>query len=585
MPCVVDNSLYGQIEQDLEVQSQKTLHTAPIEQQQEWVKQKVQQKISSDARSVEKENSGALTYVGPEFTLNEKGNIYYPEYDASLDELFARQEKYRASDCDSKEKAASLLMQQAFKDGAREVVMPSWYVNKETGKQEIRDIIIMRWDGTKGTSEIHNIAPDNNFLSLEQAKERIQERFKKVELTEPIHDVYIFSDTVMNKAETSAIVHTVEAEFVERKQLEVRLELKSLGDTRKEHIEAPRDAHTMPLMKDRQVAISTLAFAKTEQGKAPERKYIPPFFAKLVDGIMPIAKEIPKKKPEEIVPKAIKTEQVSTVSVEKKGIGIKKKEKKVKREKKVLYASEISIRESVISGRSEKKKKHEKKIKEHVSKKHRNPETVQIEKEKKKVRKEKRKLKSREQKIKKKEIPVTKEVRQKTKKERKEKKERKRKEALRSVVKKVLKELRRIEKKKQKITPYPKEYLGTSVKTDQILRRREKQTHQLIEKQTTIHFIIALILWRVMYAKGEEKEKMSTLVLSKSKEEKQNNLGEAEETEQTPWVLFSIVWYMTMVREQGKRQQPKKKKKRTENLSGIVYSYEKHMNKGEVFVL
>ena len=96
------------------------------------------------------------------------------------------------------------------------------------------------------------------------------------------------------------------------------------------------------------------------------------------------------------------------------------------------------------------------------------------------------------------------------------------------------------------------------------LHRKEKQDAQERKdgvRKTVLEFIRAWILFSLYKYNFHGKpslENMGTVVFRKK-------IGKEEQScqESSPWILLSIIWYLTMIREQGKVPiLPKKKKKK-----------------------
>lgn len=87
-------------------------------------------------------------------------------------------------------------------------------------------------------------------------------------------------------------------------------------------------------------------------------------------------------------------------------------------------------------------------------------------------------------------------------------------------------------------------------------------------REETVGLRIAWMVWMMLHnAKktGFHPAKMQGEIL--------NTKNISRESEPTPWVLLSIIWYLTAIREQGMKNYPVKKKRRTLPRQGIIFAF------------
>ena len=102
------------------------------------------------------------------------------------------------------------------------------------------------------------------------------------------------------------------------------------------------------------------------------------------------------------------------------------------------------------------------------------------------------------------------------------------------------------------------------------LRRSEKRetkkdsSIQRKEREAVAGMVFGWMVWVIL----EKKNILSEKIVSKKRVYKERN-----KQEPTPWVLLSIIWYLTAIREQGMRNNPMKKKRRKLPKKGIIFAF------------
>lgn len=126
-------------------------------------------------------------------------------------------------------------------------------------------------------------------------------------------------------------------------------------------------------------------------------------------------------------------------------------------------------------------------------------------------------------------------------------------------------ELRRIarrEVKKDSVKVQP-------LKTERVEPFKErKQSIQRKEREAVAGMVFGWVVWMMLTRKDNETPKNIIIRhrLASQDDVLQNKV-------ETPWVLLSIIWYLTAIREQGMHNYPIKKKRRTLPKKGVIFAY------------
>ena len=167
-----------------------------------------------DKASKPQDKEGSAIAPGPDFIIKD-GGIYYPEYGKSLQELLENTKRVQPELYDEKQHATLTMVERAFVNGATIVSHVSHHM--DGGKEAIRDQIILRWnpDTQKGTMEIRNIALDGNFHSIEEAIDIMGTTLPGATTIHPVEGVGIITDVALNTETVSSVLksHTVGYEY------------------------------------------------------------------------------------------------------------------------------------------------------------------------------------------------------------------------------------------------------------------------------------------------------------------------------------------------------------------------------------
>ncbi len=150
-----------------------------------------------DMKSVKSyENSEAKEYVAGTFTMY-GGEIIYDQSGRSANELQERARKYKPQEYSEGVHKTILLAQAALNAGATEVSHISYYGDGEGEK--IRDEVILRREGDKGKIIVRKIADKGEYHTTDSARAAMREMHQgKVEIT-LAPGVFIFSDQALPK--------------------------------------------------------------------------------------------------------------------------------------------------------------------------------------------------------------------------------------------------------------------------------------------------------------------------------------------------------------------------------------------------
>lgn len=155
------------------------------------VARKLRPKFKADLASVTSERANFSEYEGPEFTVDELGRVYYPAYGRGMVELNERTRDLTPEQYIPAQHKASLLVEQAFREGATRVVTAFFRPGGDH-----RDLVEMIFDPVtrKGKTKVINTAPDGNYHSFEKMSEIAQGRFADLTPVKPIEHVFILAD-------------------------------------------------------------------------------------------------------------------------------------------------------------------------------------------------------------------------------------------------------------------------------------------------------------------------------------------------------------------------------------------------------
>lgn len=152
-------------------------------------------------------------YAGPEFTVTPDGQIYYPQYGTTLEQLHQNQLKRTPDKYSATEHATSRSIQAAFREGAT-VVVTSYARN---GKDN-RDLLVMEIDPVtkKGRTRIVNTALNGEYHTFSGIREIAKKRFNN--LTEIAHqeNIFLLTDKSISRQKIKQSLRVVEQRQMNR---------------------------------------------------------------------------------------------------------------------------------------------------------------------------------------------------------------------------------------------------------------------------------------------------------------------------------------------------------------------------------
>jgi hypothetical protein len=514
---------------------------------------------------------------GPEFTLTESDVLFKNQ---SLHAMYEKQQNLMPEEYNTEEHATVLSAFQSLRDGVKQAAHIVHHYN-ENGKLDIRDVVVLTYDHETNTGQMHilNISQEGkNHRSLESAREAMQTRLGGFKEELKTDRVFLF---VREEAPIDPVSLFREKSHAPEIHERTIISLNDYGQ------EPSREVPIIQPAKEAIPFIRPVFQADNNKENVPFR--LPSFLQRLMgrdeNGKL-IKKEKPTKKKgktiivydnghKEIQRSKSKEETSSVVSrIEKQ------KEKADEKKKSITFAQQTGVgvggalllldaltQPILPLTRSEKKEIRKAKWRTEQ----RTSRGFSIKKERAKRentrlapaspnRGESRRVKRLRNKEKLKTIFTLKEKRRKEL--RKEKKQ-----AVGSKEKRNKEKPGIHAKKLRLITVFEK--VSRKIHKEVIGAKRKQERNSIGQKETVrrsiLEFTRAWILFMLLRSSSFEKQrhekKENVLFIRK------NNKEEKTIHESSPWILLAIIWYMTMIREQGKVVVlPQKKRKKKKNV-------------------
>jgi len=568
---------------------------------------------------------------GPQFSFTEDGDIRFSDYPETLNTMYKNQKALRPEQYNKEEHQTVLSAFQALRNGAEQAAHVVHHYN-DRQELDIRDVVVLTFDHQTDTGRMHilNISQEGkNHKTLESARDAMQKRLGGFEEEMKTDSIFLFVrektpvDPVSLFRERSDINSIRERKIMTLSDHEKQIRTSATIQPAKEAVpqlrtvlNADKDSHIpfrIPLFLQR-------LMGRDEKGELSQQREHKEKKSKNVivydKGFHEKQRGIPSKEIFSVLSRIEKQKQKieegkrGIVCAEKTGVGIggalfllrkeaerpplrlSKKEKRELRKMKnlpaTLHPSETPylLRTGVVMQAGEIKRQRYKDIK---------------------------KLSNKDMKMQRKKETKRQRIKETKKLSEKEMKKQKNKETLHIVFS--LKEKKRKQPRQEK-----KLIIASKEKRNKILfkkHERELGLHTVLEK------ITRKIRKEVIYAKGKQERKiirpkesvrgsileftrvwilfmlLRPSFIEKQQHEKKENVlfirknNKEEKTihEFSPWILLSIIWYLTMIREQGKAVIiPKKKKKKNSrgkkkrkllqarhsqwiSQQGIIYAY------------
>jgi len=528
-----------------------------------------------DDESYEHRDALGIEGKGPEFTLTESDALFKNQ---SLHAMYEKQQNLMPEEYNTEEHATVLSAFQSLRDGAKQAAHIVHHYN-ENGELDIRDVVVLTYDHKTNTGQMHilNISQEGkNHQTLKSARDAMQQRlggFKEEVKTERVF-LFVRTDTIVNP---------VSLFRGQSDSLEVReRNIVSLHDYWK------KSEFELKSSRQPQEAISFSRPILREDTIKTEIPFRLPFFLQRLMGRDEKGKLIHDEKQNEKDQKKVfgrknRIQEISKadppnekhpafVRIEKQITQIDEKKKAIVFAEKtgVGIGGALSILDTLTKPVKPITKNEKREIRKETKRQKRKETRLAPASP---DRGESRRVKRLRNKEKLKTIFTLKEKRRKEL--RKEKKQ-----AVESKEKRNKEKPGIHAKKLRLITVFEK--VSRKIHKEVIGAKRKQERNSIGQKETVrrsiLEFTRAWILFMLLRTSSFEKQrhgkKENVIFIGKTnKEEKTIH-------ESSPWILLSIIWYMTMIREQGKAViLPKKKKKKKNPPSPRLRRARKKMRK------
>lgn len=559
--CEQEDKLYSDIEGHEAKKLISTTHVSDAVAH-EMAHQTVSYRKDVDERYKDNDRQG-LEGQGPNFEFTADGNIFFPEYKDSLRDMYERQRILRPKEYDVKEYETVWLAYQSLKDGATQAAHIVHHYDKN-GQVDVRDVVVLTFDhdAKKGTMHSLNISNNGeNHHSLESAYDAMKTRLDGfgeavqkddtcvlVREESAINPVSLFHQKLcVVQEKTSIPTNELRNELVQIYMINLRLEERPSVD---QNIPIHIPFYLQKLL------------SRDEKGELVERPTEKQDLKQKHN--RPLFKEASLEKPHTVLhaPETQKDNLVGFLIEEKKIIADRKKDKNPLQ---VLFERKKVAGSQETSQKDKKEKTHFKK-EIHVDRVElaRQIEVIKdVSIPSKRERKILYKERKRERKVRKRHIRLFEQFRNMIKMFEKRKRE-------------DIKKHRYMERKiLGKKGPRKQEHTTFKLKGKESTRQRKKEMKVLRKKEAknklTLQFIQGYILF-VLFSYGE---KIGLQKTNENVRKERTSQNIKREHYKAPWILFSIIWYLTMIREQGLVQyQPKKKQKKSgkkKKRTGIIF--------------
>jgi hypothetical protein len=190
--CEEEDSLYQAIEG---FETKKIIATSQMKAD---LARDVAHKIVDTRRGIDENYKEAdqlgIEGEGPMFKFTTDGDVYFPEFDDRLGEMYERQKVVRPEKYRKEEHDTVLSAYQALRNGANQAAHVVHQYN-ERGELDIRDIVILTYDHQTNTGRMHvlNISQEGkNHTTLESARDAMQKRLGGFEEKVKTDSVFLF---------------------------------------------------------------------------------------------------------------------------------------------------------------------------------------------------------------------------------------------------------------------------------------------------------------------------------------------------------------------------------------------------------
>jgi len=190
--CEEEDSLYQAIEG---FETKKIIATSQMKAD---LARDVAHKIVDTRRGIDENYKEAdqlgIEGEGPTFTFTTNGDVYFPEFDNCLGEMYERQKAVRPKQYRKEEHDTVLSAYQALRNGAKQAAHIVHQYN-EQGELDIRDVVVLTFDHQTNTGHMYilNISQEGkNHTTLESAHDAMQKRLGGFEEKVRTDSVFLF---------------------------------------------------------------------------------------------------------------------------------------------------------------------------------------------------------------------------------------------------------------------------------------------------------------------------------------------------------------------------------------------------------
>jgi|GEM_PF-4056263 len=554
------------------------------------VAQNLRPKFALDRHSSEREAKNLSEYEVPEaaFTLTSEGNVLYTKYNRTLDELHTRQQELQPDQYSKDEHDVSTLVQRMFQQGATEVV-----TSYPRDEGDNRDIVVMRFDPITriGTTRVINTQVNGKNHEFQTVHGIAKEKFTHLTDVETEKKLFVLSNvSYIQKQTTKNTQHQnsrVSFEDATAFRAMDAVILQQAMDTSHQIQEKVRSDITDTIQ-------GVSRYIQTTQKHQPKTSDIPPFYTRLFGLQKPISTD------------PVNSNSFSEITPSPRHISVKNTRALFLSHKQTLNTDRYSkvTLQTFGQTRGTEDKTFEKKPVDLMVGEHIIGQQALSSQERKSAYINNRSVllngilfeKSRAREV---------VVREKTKQSKQQQREQK------NIRKRVIVETNQLDRNKRLLGGFDK--IRRKVKTEKhlikpLLIQKNRQTEHQKKTQITKKIILNVLVKessqninticeqevmnkREVYVNERILLRFTQLILLWKSSEQRVDRQEVKSPEEyikketnitiqqieTPWILFSIIWYLAMIREQGKVSVSKKPKKRVivkNKKDTIIFAYD-----------
>lgn len=510
--------------------------------------------FAMDNLSAKREADNMPEYDVPEagFTLTPDGGVLYTKYNRTLSELHERQQKIQPDQYSKEEHDTSRLIERMFQQGATEVV-----TSYPRAKGDSRDIVVMRFDPiTKiGTTHIINTQVNGKNHDFQEIHGIARDKFTHLADTTSENHLFVLSNASVKSEKTVEVLRPSQTfEHLYDKKIAPSLDAVVLGEF--------ADTSHQVREKVTQDVSDTIQgiqrYVQTTRKHHPTKENVPPFYVRLFGlkktNTSEKAKAHVLPNPSSI-PQSVDARKIIT---SRDLHPVRHVIDRIKVNKQVDRKKTTTVFTATVETKPIKRKKDMKVEKKQSLFQKEKPVT---EKKKKLKRKEISTSPIHESRV----VSIT------------HTPEKKRAEPSGSqidVLQKFARMVQQLKRIEHRVVQQEHASNRRVRKENTSKNYREKRTEKII----VIRVTQLILLWFI--TSYVEKQPLLKRTAQTQKTVSKDTYHERQDS-QTPWLLLSIIWYLVMLREQGKITIVKKqKKKKTNNINKptVIFTYDHGSN-------